>query len=165
MAVSQLQPLLKGIGMARLRFLYGLDRTPDDRLNWSPGGEGKTPLAVAGRLSGFLGFFSHLLETGAMPERPAGPPPSPENREAAISERPLAGRAMNPRTDLLLDQIGLLQRLPDGVRSSAGFESPRDHRFDGGRGALPVRRLGVLDGRGDGGQARLGAELDHGDRL
>ena len=70
MAVSQLQPLLKGIGMARLRFLYGLDRTPDDRLNWSPGGEAKTPLAVAGRLTGFLGFFSHLLETGAMPERP-----------------------------------------------------------------------------------------------
>ena len=83
MAVSQLQPLLKGMGMAERRFLYGLDRTPDDRLNWSPGGEAKTPLAVAGRLTGFLGFFSHLLETGAMPERPSGPPPSPETREAA----------------------------------------------------------------------------------
>src|SRR6266851_2593163 len=83
MAVSQLQPLLKGMGMAERRFLYGLDRTPDDRLNWSPGGEAKTPLAVAGRLSGFLGFFSHLLETGAMPERPSSLPPPPENREAA----------------------------------------------------------------------------------
>ena len=85
MAVSQLQPLLKGMGMAERRFLYGLDRTPDDRLNWSPGGEAKTPLAVAGRLTGFLGFFSHLLETGAMPERPASLPPPPENREAAKS--------------------------------------------------------------------------------
>jgi DinB family protein len=85
MAVSQLQSLLKGMEMSERRFLYGLDRTPDDRLNWSPGGEAKTPLGVAGRLTGFLSFFSHLLETGAMPERPDSLPPPPENREAAKS--------------------------------------------------------------------------------
>jgi DinB superfamily len=85
MAVNQLQPLLKSMGMARNRFVYGLDRTPDDRLGWSPGGEAKTPLAVAGRLAAFLGFFSHLLETGSMPERPSGPMPVPESRAAAKS--------------------------------------------------------------------------------
>lgn len=83
MALTQLQPLLKNAGMARERFLYGLDQTPDDRLAWSPGGEAKTPLAVAGRLTLFLQFFAHLLETGAMPERPASLPPAPESRSAA----------------------------------------------------------------------------------
>lgn len=83
MANNQLQPLLKAMGMGRNRFLHGLDKTPDDRINWSPSPDAKTPLGVAGRLSAFLEFFSHLLETGAMPERPSSPPPPPANREAA----------------------------------------------------------------------------------
>jgi len=99
MAVSQLQPLLKGMEMSERRFLYGLDRTPDDRLNWSPGGEAKTPLGVAGRLTGFLGFFSHLLETGAMPERPASLPLPPENREAAKSAVAAAFRRLGTLID------------------------------------------------------------------
>src|SRR5260370_14518029 len=70
---AQLQPLLKSLGMAQSRFLYGLDRTPDDRLAWSPGGEGKTPLAVAGRVAGFLRFFTHMLQHHTMPERPYSP--------------------------------------------------------------------------------------------
>jgi hypothetical protein len=56
MALASLQPLLKGMAMGERRFLYGLEKTPDDRLKWSPGGEGKTPLDVAGRVAGFLGF-------------------------------------------------------------------------------------------------------------
>jgi hypothetical protein len=83
MAMESLQPLLKAMGMSERRFLYGLDRTPDDRLKWSQGGEAKTPLDVAGRVVGFLGFFSHLLESQTLPERPSSPPPSPGNREEA----------------------------------------------------------------------------------
>jgi hypothetical protein len=69
--------------MAQSRFLYGLERTPDDRLAWSPGGEGKTPLAVAGRLAGFLGFLTHMLQHHTMPERPDAPAPAPGSREEA----------------------------------------------------------------------------------
>jgi hypothetical protein len=83
MSIAALQPLVKSTKMAESRFLYGLDRTPDDRLGWSPGGEAKTPLDVAGRLAGFLGFFNHLLQNHTMPERPAGPLPSPGSREEA----------------------------------------------------------------------------------
>jgi len=44
--VPELQPLENWITMSRSRFVYGLDRVPDDRLNWSPGGEARTPLAL-----------------------------------------------------------------------------------------------------------------------
>src|SRR5258707_812661 len=83
MPIATLQPLLKGVGMAENRFLYGLDRTADDRLSWSPGGEAKTPLAVAGRLAGFLEFFTYMLQHHTMPERPTTLPPPPGSRNEA----------------------------------------------------------------------------------
>lgn len=43
MAIPQLQPLFKIIAMSQSRFLHGLDRTPNDRLGWSPGGGAPTP--------------------------------------------------------------------------------------------------------------------------
>src|SRR5579885_1020303 len=104
MANASLQPLLKTLGMSERRFLFGLDRTPDDRLRWSPGGEAKTPLAVAGRLAAFLGFFSHLLETGSMPERPTCPPPSPESREAAKSAVEAAFRRLEAQLNGLREE-------------------------------------------------------------
>jgi hypothetical protein len=99
MASNQVQPVLTSLRMSRNRFLYGLDRTADDRLGWSPGGEAKTPLGVAGRLTLFLGFFSHLLETGSMPERPSGPPPVPENRAAAKSALEAAFRRLESQIE------------------------------------------------------------------
>jgi hypothetical protein len=83
MAIATLQPLLKTVSMSRSRFLYGLDRTPDDRLNWSPGGEAKTPLQLAGKTAAFLGFISHVLQNRAMPENRGSQPPPPTGREEA----------------------------------------------------------------------------------
>ncbi len=81
MASARINDLIKNVEMARTRFLFGLDRTPDDRLNWSPGGEAPTPLQVAGKIATYAGFFAGLLRG----EPPAGRqmPPAPETREAA----------------------------------------------------------------------------------
>ena len=52
--------------MGRSRFLYGLERTPDDRLNWSPGGAARSPLQQADRAAQFLTFVSYWLKNRAM---------------------------------------------------------------------------------------------------
>src|SRR5205823_2227295 len=83
MALSQLEPLVQLIEMGRSRFLYGLDKTPDDCLSWSPGGKAHTPLELAGRLIRFLGFGTHFLRHRTMPDRSAEPPPPPKTRDEA----------------------------------------------------------------------------------
>src|SRR5262245_24826336 len=83
MALAQLRPLITHITMARSRFLYGLDKTPDDRLTWSPGGAALSPLGLAGKMTRFLGVVSHVYQNHTMPERPASPPPPPPSRGEA----------------------------------------------------------------------------------
>ena len=83
MALPQVQPLIKTATMARDRFVYGLEKVPDDKLAWSPGGEAKTPLQLAGTVEGFMGFMTQLVSTGAMPERGGERPAAPETRGEA----------------------------------------------------------------------------------
>jgi len=83
MATQQVDDFLSGLELGRERFLYGLEQVPDDRLEWTPGGSAKSPLAIAGKLAGFLGFLTHGLGTGAFPDRSGGMPPAPDTREAA----------------------------------------------------------------------------------
>jgi DinB family protein len=83
MAIASLQPLLKTVGQAQSRFLYGLEKTPDERLNWSPSETASTPLQIAGKLAGFLGVMAHMFQERTMPERPPTPPPPPGSREEA----------------------------------------------------------------------------------
>jgi hypothetical protein len=83
MAVTQVKALVKALTMGRDRFVYGLEKTPDDRLAWSPGSEARTPLQLAGTVAGFIGFMTHITREGTMPERTGEQPPAPETREAA----------------------------------------------------------------------------------
>jgi hypothetical protein len=83
MAIPEISPATGQLKMAKARFLFGLDRTPDDRLTWSPGASAKTPLQLAAKLEGFLSFMAHLIQHRAMPERRGDPPPDPTNREEA----------------------------------------------------------------------------------
>jgi len=117
MAIATVQPLLKTLQMAERRFLYGLDQTPDDRLKWSPGGEGKTPLDVAGRVSGFLGFMTHMLQKQTMPERPSGPAPSPASREEAKTAVAAAYQQMRSQIEGL-SEADLAQPIPTPWGSS-----------------------------------------------
>jgi len=64
---SRVQQLLTTITMGEVRFLYGLDQMPDDRLTWSPGGAAKTPLQLAGKLAEFLAFVSHIVGHRELP--------------------------------------------------------------------------------------------------
>lgn len=90
MANPLVQSALRSLDMGRSRFLYGLEKTPDDRLNWSPGGSARSPLQQADRTAQFLTFVSYWLKHRAMPEqRPAPPPPSQSREEA--SRRVAAG--------------------------------------------------------------------------
>jgi hypothetical protein len=83
MAIPHVQPLVTNVAMARSRFLYGLDRTPDDRLTWNPGEAALTPLALAGKTARFVGVMTHYFQHHTMPERPASPPPPPQSRDEA----------------------------------------------------------------------------------
>src|SRR5437764_873458 len=83
MANPLLNDMVATLEMARERFVYGLDKVPDDHLEWTPGGASRNALALAGRQAGFLGFIAHAIRSGAMPERSGGFPPPPENRETA----------------------------------------------------------------------------------
>ena len=75
MAAIPTADLVKNTQLARARFLYGLDKVPDERLSWSPGGSAGTALQLADKLSGFLFFLSHLVAHGSVPE---GERPKPE---------------------------------------------------------------------------------------
>jgi hypothetical protein len=85
MPIEPVKPILKGLAMGRNRFLHGLDVTPDDRLNWRPGGEAPTPLQLAGKLAGFLTFISEWVQTGEIhdPSKRSPPPPPPATRQEA----------------------------------------------------------------------------------
>src|SRR5687768_8393235 len=83
MPIPQVQYLMKTLAMSRSRFLYGLDRTADDRLNWSPGGAAATPLQLAGKAALFAGAMAHILQNRSMPDRQGGMPPPPASREEA----------------------------------------------------------------------------------
>jgi hypothetical protein len=83
MPLPQAHNVLKYLVMAQNRFLHGFDRVPDDRLSWSPGGEAPTPLQLAGKLTRFLTFITHVLADRQMPERTGAPPEPPATREEA----------------------------------------------------------------------------------
>lgn len=83
MPIPQAHLVLKGLVSGQRCFLYGLDKTPDERLNWSPGEAGKTPLQVAGSLAQFLTFIAHTLAHPETPRREGGSPPPPETRDSA----------------------------------------------------------------------------------
>jgi hypothetical protein len=82
MPIPQAHLVLKGLVLFQRRFLYGLDQTPDERLNWSPGEAEKTPLQVAGSLARFLIFIAYTLAHRELPREGDYPPP-PGTRDAA----------------------------------------------------------------------------------
>jgi len=83
MAIPEVASALKSLAMARNRFLYGIEKVPDDRLEWSPGGSAKSALGLAGKLAGFLGFIAYMTEHSAMPDRTGPQPLPPATREEA----------------------------------------------------------------------------------
>ncbi len=85
MPIQQVEDKLKSLAMARNRYLYGLSKVPDDRLNWSPGGAARSPLGLAGYYAGFLTVVAAMLRTGEWPGRPETPPPPPATREEAVA--------------------------------------------------------------------------------
>ncbi len=69
--------------MSRSRFLFGLDRTPDDRLTWAPADGVRTPLQTADGVALTLSYISQMLTGAARPgARPDAPPPSANREEA-----------------------------------------------------------------------------------
>src|SRR5947208_3063945 len=90
MANPLLNDLVANLEMARDRFVHGLDKVPDDRLEWTPGGASRNALALAGREAGFVGSVAQALRARAMPARPRSP------FTAAEAPRSLpGGRAMS----------------------------------------------------------------------
>src|SRR5438477_10980016 len=108
MPIPQAHLVLKGLITGQRRFLYGLDKTPDDRLEWSPGEADKSPLQVTGSLSQFLTFIAHMLAHREMPSR-AGSSPPPATRDAAREAIETAGAAVRRAVDEL--ETGDLDRI------------------------------------------------------
>jgi hypothetical protein len=108
MAIPQVQPVLHSLEFGRKRFIYGMERVPDDRLNWSPGGSAPTPLAVAGKLENFAAFIAYMIPNRTIPpgERPAYTPPA--DRQAAIASLERAfGRLRDTLAGVTEEQLGL----------------------------------------------------------
>lgn len=81
MAASQLQSEALAARMARARFLYGLSKVPDDRLNWKPSETAKSPLQIAGTLVGFLTFLQQTIASKSLPPMDGGEQSLPTTRE------------------------------------------------------------------------------------
>src|SRR5687767_5074645 len=77
------QGLITLVERHRSRFLYGLGKTPDDRLNWTSGEAGTTPLQIAAKVVEGFGFVTHQLKTGEFPDPKDFQPEPFTTREAA----------------------------------------------------------------------------------
>jgi hypothetical protein len=76
--------MIKNIGLARDRFVFGLEQVPEDRLTFKPSETSASPLEVAGKMAGFTAFLGQFIAEGTMPDRSGGPKPAPASREAAL---------------------------------------------------------------------------------
>ena len=81
MSADLREPLGMWVEHAKQGLVYGLEQTPDDRLNWSPGGEAATPLQLADKVAGFMGFVAANF-TGEEFDPSQAPPPSQSREEA-----------------------------------------------------------------------------------
>lgn len=75
--------LLTLLEMSRQRFQHGLDCVPEERLSWTPGGSAHSPLALAGRLAGFVDFRGRVLASEPGETVPRSAPSEPASREEA----------------------------------------------------------------------------------
>jgi hypothetical protein len=86
MAIPQAQGHIAMARMAQQRFVYGLSKTPDDRLAWSPSPTAKTPLQAAGQVVGFVTFLTQIIASKALPPMTGGEQPAPPaTREEATA--------------------------------------------------------------------------------
>lgn len=111
MPAIDLSTVVKSLGSARERFVYGLEQTSDDQLAKSASETAKTPLQIAGSVAGFLGFFALMLKGEPLPDRSGGTPPAPESREAAIKAVDGAFRRLEQVIPELTDE-DLVRELP-----------------------------------------------------
>jgi hypothetical protein len=116
--LPQLEPLSRALTFAQERFVYGLQQVPADRLDWNVGGSANSPLKIAGKAAGMLGFIAAAVQARSMPERPSGGfPAPPETAEAAI-------QAVNGSYQALQSAIASLteEDLPKKLRAPWGQE-------------------------------------------
>jgi DinB superfamily len=100
MAIPQLEAEAIAARMARERFVYGLSKVPDDRLNWSPAETAKTPLQIAGALAaGILSFFVPIIATKTLPSMEGGRGALPTSREEVNAALTNAFDALNAAID------------------------------------------------------------------
>src|SRR3569833_3054663 len=86
MATGLFASLVQVLEMSRQRFLFGLEQVPDDRLSWTPGGSGRTPLELAGRMVVFLDHRGALLTSQPGETVTRAQPPVFSSREEAIAQ-------------------------------------------------------------------------------
>lgn len=98
-----LTDVAKSVEMARERFIYGLEQTPDDQLTQSSTETAKSPLRLAAFAIRFVGFMGPMLASGTMPDRSAEWP-DPKTREEAIEMVDTAFRGLEAIITGLTDE-------------------------------------------------------------
>jgi hypothetical protein len=106
--------LINTLEMGKARFLYGLDRVPDDKLSWSPGGAAKSPLHLALKTAGFLRFTAQICR-GVMPERGGPPEGEPTREQARAAVEAAYGDLIAAARELKPEELGKLVPTPFGV--------------------------------------------------
>jgi hypothetical protein len=99
MPTADVTALIKNVGMAKDRFVFGFEKVPEDRLTFKPSETSASPLEVAGKAAGFAAFLAQFIAEGTMPDRSGGPKPAPASREAALA-------ALNEGFDSLAQRLG-----------------------------------------------------------
>jgi hypothetical protein len=92
------------LAKARQRYVYGLEKVPDEQLNQSASETAKSPLQMAGMTSGFLSRVALMVQGAELPPRGGAQPPAPESREAAIAAVDAAFRKLEQAIADLKDE-------------------------------------------------------------
>lgn len=104
MATIDLSLVVQSLGGARERFVYGLESTADEQLAQKASDTTKTPLEIAGQVTGFLTYFALMFKGEPLPDRSGPRPPAPTTREAAIEGVDAAFRRFEQVVSELTDE-------------------------------------------------------------
>ncbi len=120
MSLPQLTPILKSIAQARNRYVFGLQRVPDEQLSVSPGGAARSPIALADHFASFLGFVSHMVGHQAMPQgRPEVVPST--SRDEAVARVEAAFGALHETVKALTEE-DLVKMVPTPWRKEVSVQ-------------------------------------------
>lgn len=83
MAVPEVEMTIRTLRMGRTRFLLGLEKVPEERLDWTPAPNVRSPLGVAQTMASYLFFLDYAVRNLDFPAQEVRPKPPSDRHELA----------------------------------------------------------------------------------